>query len=214
MIRYHIEKDDVYIVKLKEKIKHVFCSHSDPCQMLFKDKVQMSWKGEIFPALWPFVKCLQFLIDIREIKHIDVLNTPTLCQMSPILDRYTWNQTCWCSEHSDPLSMSPIPCQYTFKEKAYNNLPVGLASRAQEHTHLLRTQVAQFYRKKTEWVALQHGHVFCHFLYIYRIGPHCWMAAFTERLMHDWLSSVFSVRPTETAGIPTSNLCYPIIEYS
>ena len=41
--------------------------------------------------------------------------------------------------------MSPILCQYTFKEKAYNNLPVGLASCAQEHTHLLRTQVAQFY---------------------------------------------------------------------
>ena len=41
--------------------------------------------------------------------------------------------------------MSPIPCQYMFKEKAYNNLPVGLPSCAQEHTHLLQTQVAKFY---------------------------------------------------------------------
>ena len=34
----------------------------------------------MFWTLRPFVKCLQFLIDIREIKYVDVQNTLTLCQ--------------------------------------------------------------------------------------------------------------------------------------
>ena len=121
MIRYHIEKDHVYTIKLKGENQTCFLFSFQPLSNAVQGQGPNELKGRNLPQ------------------------TPTLYQMSPILDQYTWNQTRWCSEHSNPLSMSLILCQYMFKEKAYNNLPMGLASRAQEHTHLLRTQVAQFY---------------------------------------------------------------------
>ena len=133
MIRYHIKKDNVYTVKLKGENQTHFYSHSNPLSNTIQGQ------------------------GLNELKGRNLLWTPTFCQMSPILDWYMWNQIHWCSEHSDSLSMSPILCQYTFKEKAYNNLPVGLASHMQEHTHLLQTQVTQFYINSQQSETLHHN---------------------------------------------------------